>query len=187
MRWPKAWRSSSVAKVIRVVIPDAGVLISLARGGLIELLISFHDNVRVYITDVVEYEVTNAPNIADAQALRSFLTARASRIQIEATGFAEMLKLVRAGKLEMPRGLGENSIYGYVNAMKPPSPGEPTLVIFEDSWFISNAAAVRPGNIHLLSTRGFLKGIQKLIPSFDAERAIAGIVRHRGPIQFCCD
>ena len=62
-----------MAKRIRIVIPDAGVLISLAAGGLLDLMMTFRPGVQVVITDVVEYEVTRRTDTANAMTIRSFV------------------------------------------------------------------------------------------------------------------
>ncbi len=41
------------------------------------------------------------------------------------------------------------------------NPGEPTLVLMEDSWFESTVYLL-PGNVHLLTTSAWLDGLQEL-------------------------
>jgi len=172
-----------VASVVRVVIPDSGVLISLAKAELLDLLLVFRDNVEIVITDVVEFEVTRRLDKTDANVIRRFLTRHQARVRVEATGFAGLLaKARRSGTDDLPPDVGELSIYSFVRNMRP-DPGPPTLVLFEDDFFISNAVSARPGNIHLLSTRAFIHGLEKLAPKFPANVALQRILKHRPTVQ----
>ena len=55
---------------IRLVIPDSGVLISLAHGHLLDALFSFSGDVRLTVTDVVQYETTIRTDLVDAGRMR---------------------------------------------------------------------------------------------------------------------
>ena len=60
---------------INIVIPDAGPLISLAKGGHLDLLLLFKPEVRILIADAVAHEVTRfAAKYPDAAviALQNF-------------------------------------------------------------------------------------------------------------------
>jgi len=171
-----------MAKSIRLVIPDSGVLISLAQGGLLDLLTEFHAHIQVVITDVVEYEVTRRIDIEDAQLIRAFLSKNAARIQVDATSFAPLLRTIREHpEIQLPDDVGELSIYSYINTTRQSNPGEATLILFEDDWFIRNA--VRPGNAHLLSTRAFLDGLERIAPEFSSTHALNEILKRRPTFQ----
>lgn len=160
-----------MAKVVRVVIPDAGVLISLAQSSLLDLLGVFKPEVRIVITDIVEFEVTHRTDLDDATAIRAFLTRHQHRVQVDATSFAELLKEVRSNpQLKLPADAGEMSVYSYVRTNVVAPPGEATLILFEDDWFIDHD--VRPGNVHLLSTRAFIAGLERLAPEFPADSVV---------------
>lgn len=49
----------SIKKTIQVVLPDAGPLISLALGNALDLLLLASNDVRLVLTDVVEFETTH--------------------------------------------------------------------------------------------------------------------------------
>ena len=70
-----------MAKSIRLVVPDSGVLISFAESDLLDLLTVFHPHVDLVITDVVEYEVTHRIDIENAQRIRAFLSKNEGRIR----------------------------------------------------------------------------------------------------------
>jgi hypothetical protein len=132
----------------------------------------------------VEFEVTRRLDMEDARVIRQFLTRHQSRLRIEPTGFARLLAKVRQSSEDiLPPNIGELSIYGYVQSPEFESPGAPTLVLFEDDFFINNAVSVRPGNVHLLSTRAFIKGLENLSPKFSAHSALRRILKHRPTMQ----
>ena len=73
-------------QLIRVVLPDTGPLISLAFGESLDLLLSVASEVRLVLTDVVEFEATHrADDLPDAQAIRAFLRDHAGRIEVMPT------------------------------------------------------------------------------------------------------
>lgn len=153
---------------IRIVLPDAGPLISLACGDALDLLLSFINDVRIVLTDVVEFEVTSRSNdLPDARAIKDFLEKNRDRIEVMPTtvgslALADLKRKQQAGQpTSMPKDIGELSITGFVISLRTANPGEPTLVIVEDDWFESNAYAV-PGNVHLLSTASWLDGLEAL-------------------------
>jgi len=158
---------------IRVVLPDTGPLISLALGESLDLLLAVASDVRLVLTDVVEFEVTHrADDLPDAQAIRAFLRSHADRIEVMPTtigsiALADLKRKAEAGlPAALPKDLGELSITNFVMSLRTSNPGDPMLVIIEDDWFAENAYAV-PGNIHLLSTSAWLDGLEALgrIPS----------------------
>lgn len=157
---------------IRLVIPDAGVLISLAHGDLLDALFSFTDDVRLTVTDVVKYEATLRTDLSDANRIREFLTRNARRIKVDATGFHKLIEqAIENPAIELPNNIGEISIYGYINAIRQDEPGIPVLVLFEDEWFLKNQYT-RPRNTHLLSLAAFLKVLEKKVPGFSFNGAM---------------
>jgi hypothetical protein len=153
---------------IRVVLPDAGPLISLASAESLDLLLSFRESVRIVLTDVVHFEATHrSEDLPDAQAIVQFLEANPDRIDIIPTtvgslALAEVRRKQQAGMpASLPRDIGELSITNFVISLRTANPGEPTLVIVEDDWFAANAYAV-PGNVHLLSTSAWLDALEEL-------------------------
>jgi hypothetical protein len=153
---------------IRVVLPDTGPLISLALGDALDLLLLVASDVRIVLTDVVEYEATHrAHDLPDAKAIVSFLQAHAGQVEVMPTtiGSIALADLRRKAKVgspaALPKDLGELSITNFVMSLRTSNPGDPMLVIIEDDWFAENAYAV-PGNVHLLSTSAWLDGLESL-------------------------
>jgi hypothetical protein len=164
---------------IRVVLPDTGPLISLALGQALDLLLLVSDDVRLVVTDVVEFEATHrADHYADAAAIQGFLSVHADRVEvlpttIGALALGDLRRKALAGEaVSLPKDLGELSIMNFVISLRTVNPGDPMLVIVEDDWFSAHAYSV-PGNVHLLSTSAWLDGLEQLglIPSAAAVRA----------------
>lgn len=167
---------------IRLVIPDTGILISLAHGNLLDVLLSFRPNVELVVTDVVAYEATRKRDQLDAQRISAFLEENKDRINIDPTAFSALIERAKQDPtIELPRDAGEMSIYAYIKEIRRLHPGIPTLVLFEDNWFIRNEA--RPRNIHLVSLAAFFKVLEERVPGFVAKEAMARIQHTRPDVQ----
>jgi len=160
-------------KPIRIFIPDTGPLISLAMGDALDLLLLLSADARLILTDLVNYEATHrSEEFDDAKKLKDFLAVNADRIEIESTFFGKLAlddlqrKKDRGEPATLPRDAGEISINSLILSLRSFNPGEPTLVLMEDSWFEGMIYSL-PGNVHLLSTSAWLDGLQELglIPS----------------------
>lgn len=184
---------------IRIVIPDTGPLISLAKADALGALLTFSESVRIVITDYVEFEATrHRDKYPDAQAICDFLASNLGRVEIEQTNFGQMVKqaaqmrerydespafreVMREQGIsppEIPPDAGELSIVSFANSLIESPPGTPILILAEDDYFLrANAAA--PGNAHIVSTRAFLETLEELgnIPS--AESIWADVARNR--------
>lgn len=177
-------------RLIEIVIADAGPLISLARADALDMLLVFKDDVRLVITDFVEFEVTrNRDKHIDAQRICEFLTRYAGIVEIQETSIGKTMKqMVQMRELfedndafrqmmignqseppPIPKDIGELSIVSFANEMITNPPGIPILILAEDDFFLHSGAAI-PGNAHILSTRAFLETLYELgkIPSANA-------------------
>ena len=155
-------------KRIRIFIPDAGPLISLGMGDALDLLLLLSADVRLILTDVVNHEVTHrSEDLDDAKKLKDFLAVNVDRIEIESTFFGKLAledlkrKKDRGESATLPRDAGEISINSLILGLRTFNPGDPTLVLMEDSWFEAMIYSL-PGNVHLLSTSAWLDGLQDL-------------------------
>lgn len=155
-------------QTVRIVLPDSGPLISLACADALDLLLSLCDDVRIVLTDVVEFEATHRSNdLPDAEAIKQFLEQNRARIEVMPTTVGSLaledIKRRRAAgqPASLSKDIGELSITSFVISMRSANPGDPTLVILEDDWFESNTYAL-PGNLHLLSTSAWLDGLEQM-------------------------
>lgn len=170
--------SEKILKEVRLVVPDSGVLISLAHGDLLDLLKRVAEEVHLFITDVVEYEVTSNRALSDAKKISNFLEDNRDVVSIEKTGFGDLIEAKKKNpSIPIPKDMGELSIYGLINSIRSEDPGVPTLVLFEDSWFVKNQT--RPSMVHLLSLSAFLKYAEDCLEGFSYQDAVASITRTR--------
>ena len=169
----------TIKRPIRIVLPDAGPMISLALGNALDLLLLAADDVRLVVTDVVEFEATHrSDRYADAVIIREFLREHAQRVEvlpttIGALALGDLRRRALAGEqVRLSKDLCELSITNFVISLRTANPGDPMLVIIEDDWFSANSFSV-PGNVHLVSTSAWLDGLEELgqIPSAAAVRA----------------
>jgi hypothetical protein len=169
---------------VRLVIPDAGILISLAHGDMLNILLEFADDVHIITTDFVEFEVTRRADLFDAQKITEFFANNKDRILIESTGYEDIIKAKKANpSMKLPPDLGESSIYGFINDIRGELPGIPTLVLFEDNWFSRNELGARPTMVHLVSMVSFLTYAEHVIQNFSFDAAIAKITNTRPGIN----
>jgi predicted nucleic acid-binding protein len=167
-------------------MPDAGPLISLAVSGSLDLLLHFKRDVQIVITDIVEYEITNKIGKKDADDIRRFLTRNENRIQIEQTTIGKLWRSsIKNGEEIDGSDLGEISIISYIKSLHEPN--IPTLIIFEDSYFVQNKVVqTLPSNVRVISTMAFLAGLEKCgaIPSAkDVIKNIKGSGRNVSDIE----
>lgn len=155
-------------KAIRLVLPDTGPLISLACADALNLLLQFNPDVRIVLTDIVEFEATHrADDLPDAKSIKDFLKVNADRIEVIPTTIGSLAlsdlrrKQANGEPAYLPKDIGEMSITNFVISLRTVNPGDPTLVLVEDDWFESNVYAL-PGNVHLLSTSAWLDGLERL-------------------------
>lgn len=183
--------SSSSASTIRIVIPDTGPLITLAKADILDILLVFDDQVKVSITDVVEFEATRHQAILpDAQIIFDFIQSNTDRIQIEKTDLGQQViadenarqrylknqdvqKFYAANGMPEPRRThknpGEISIVSFVSNLIGEPPGPPCLIIAEDDYFLRSQSGALPGNAHILSTSAMLIAMGKLVEDLHAE------------------
>lgn len=169
-----------MTRTINIVIPDAGPLISLAKGGHLDLLLLFKPEVRILIADAVAHEVTRfADKYPDAAIIARFIAENAPRVQVEKTDLGATLIsamqlwdtyqnalpetkaiLENAAGLKPenpPRNGGEAAILGLAREMTFAHKENLILVLSEDRRFLS--AAIGLAQTHVLSTRAFLEGL----------------------------
>lgn len=149
----------------RVLIPDSGPLFSLAAGNLLGIL----GNLSLVITDVVKEETfdqgLSATCSTEASRLLSFFQRHAEQIQIVQTQVGLLLETARLNpQYVAPRNTGELSIQSYLIDLAMAQAGSNSLlpiVLFEDAWFLRNAASLAKPCI-LMSTQAFLLNAEKL-------------------------
>src|SRR4051794_11556766 len=96
---------------IRLVIPDSGVLISLAHGDLLETLLGFSNKTQIVLTDVVMFEATRRNDLDDARAISEFVDAHKQQIEVEETSAHALIEYAKSNsEIPLPADIGETSI-----------------------------------------------------------------------------
>lgn len=131
---------------IRIFIPDSGPLIALAVADELGLLLKVAGDVRLLITDHVEWKVTRRDDLPDAPKIAAFFRANADRVEVVETSIG---KMARAGleaaalngeEIKRMKDLGELSIASAMIQMRQLNPGDATLVLIEVEWFGRHAS-----------------------------------------------
>lgn len=180
---------------IRIVVPDTGPLITLAKLDLLDTLLAFKEDVRIVLTDYVEFEATRRRNdFPDAMAIHRFIVENFGRIEIEKTGLGTnykklfMLKERLAADPELssqlgidpgpPDDPGEMTIVQYVRDLIGHPPGIPVLILAEDDYFLRELSPL-PGNAHVVSTRAFLNAFPRIAKLKDKPALWDAVARFR--------
>jgi hypothetical protein len=181
---------------IRLVVPDTGPLITLAKLGALDALLVFDERVRLVLTDYVEFEATRRrQEFPDAQAIHTFLRDHAGRVEIERTGIGSNYKklfllkeqLAQAPELAAQLGIdlsaelddpGELFIVQYIRDLIDRPPGTPALILAEDDYFLRPVSPL-PGNAHVVSTRAFLNALPRLAALKDKPLLWSAVARWR--------
>lgn len=160
----------------RILIPDAGPLLSLAAGDLLWLLQRFS----LTLTDVVKEETIDkgqpSGGSVEAKRLFAFYQQHATHIRIVPTQVGALLADERRKNPDYkpPRNTGELSIQSFLIEWQLRRVKPAPIVLFEDHWFLRNGASLAKPCL-LLSTQAFLGLAEEmqLIPSAaEARQAI---------------
>lgn len=150
------------------MVPDAGPLISLAKAGLLDLLLL--PGCPVHVVDQVRYEVTGSKQLPDAVLIGEFILRHPETMHEFSTAVGQAAASRRAGGEVRQPGQGEAAIAEFLQRLDEITgdPGTPVLLLFEDGD-IRKSRFLLPDSIHLLSTRAFLLGLERrgLIRSAD--------------------
>ena len=147
-----------------IIIPDAGPLNSLWVAGQLPLLLRLE--MKIVVLDVIYDEVTSKPD--DYQKdfdVKNFIDANRPPFVIESTekGVFERVKVSKGGKRSKNAGdialvefmTSETGLAKYLDV------NEPVAVLFEDADITNVRFFRKPPNLHLLSTVGMLRGLEK--------------------------
>lgn len=163
--------------MIRLVIPDSGPLISLARIDRLDLIDRFR--CPILITDVVEMELLDGPEDSpDTPVLQGWLENRGNRIQTVETTYGQLLKQNRELLALLPaeqrraqkrrfsvKNAGELSIREFSDEVRNAlSADDSVLVLFEDRKVRMMSFG---DHVHMMSSWSLAKAVEHLglIPS----------------------
>jgi hypothetical protein len=157
-------------KRVVLVIPDAGPLISLGRADGLDLLLQLH--LPIYLIDQVYFEVTRDPTFEDAKLVKQFVESHPHQVTVIDTQVGRLAWLERQmNPTARQRHLGEAAITDFLtNQLRElVAPSDPVLLLFEDNDVMRMNVLLRD-RVHLLSTKAFLIGMERLgyLPSAEA-------------------
>lgn len=161
----KIWQEFTMTRTV-LAIPDSGPLISLSVANRLDLLLQL--DMPIYVVDHVIHECTKDLSRMGAQTIMDFIRTHPQIIQVAETFVGSAARQEReAGGTLKRRGLGEAAIAEFVaNLDDKLAPDQPVLILFEDSDLYRINVFVQ-GNVHLLSTKAFLIGLEEcgIVPS----------------------
>lgn len=142
-----------------IVVPDAGPLISFANAARLDLLIAL--KLPVYVMDQVYWEVTRNPEKPDSKTIAAFVAAHSDLVHIVETETGENARFAReAGHVgRRQSSLGEAAISEFLMGFEARFADTAALLIYEDSDFTRRRVIV-PDNVHIVSTKSFIYGLQ---------------------------
>ena len=152
-----------------VIIPDAGPFNSLWVADQLSLLLAL--DMKIVVVDAVYDEMTSDVSYPKDRAVKEFIDGNQPPFFVETTdtGREHRAKCDRGEKPK--KNAGEIAIADFMSSDDGLhhylAPGDPVALLFEDSgWFIRR----KPPNLHLLSTVGLLRGLERvgIIKSADA-------------------
>ena len=151
-----------------VIIPDAGPFNSLWVADRLDLLLRL--DMRLIVIDAAYDELTSDPSYPKDRDVRAFIDGNRPPFVIESTEIGRLEREKRASGLKLRRNAGELAIVDFMSSEdglpKYVAVGDPIAILFEDS---DMRVFNKPPNLHLLSTVGLLRGLEKVgvIPSAD--------------------
>lgn len=151
-----------------VIIPDAGPFNSLWVADRLDLLLAL--DMRLIVVDAVYDELTSDLSYPKDRDVKAFIDGHQPPFVIETTEIGSEARAKRQAGERPKKNAGELAIVDFMTSdggmSKYVATGEPVAILFEDTGVrIFN----RPPNLHLLSTVGMLRGLERvgLIPSAD--------------------
>ena len=128
-------------------------------------------DMRLVVVDAVYDELTGDLSYPKDRALKAFIDGNQPPFIIENTEIGEQEREKRRTGKKIKKNAGELAIVDFMSSddglRKYVSVGDPVVILFEDAGIrVFN----KPPNLHLLSTVGLLRGLERVgvIPSADA-------------------
>ena len=158
-----------MSRACKLLLPDAGPLISLGKINALDLLLL--PNMDIVVVDAVLAETTFDKKFPEAQIIEAFVDEYAT---VKTTQEGRALLAALHSKSARPRHAGDFSMLRFL--LSQSTAKSPCLVLFEDSDILKQIRVAetlaaqredRPMTTHYLSMAGFLVGLEKLglIPS----------------------
>ena len=144
-----------------VIIPDAGPFNSLWVADRLDLLL--RPDMRLIVMDAVYDELTSDPSYPKDRDVKAFIDGNRPPFVIETTEIGRLEREKRASGLKLRRNAGELAIVDFMSSEdglpKYVAVGDPVAILFEDA---DMRVFNKPPNLHLLSTVGLLRGLERV-------------------------
>lgn len=155
-----------MSKQIKIIIPDAGPINTLAAADLLYLLMAPEQATLVIIESVMIEIISNSRKLAD------FMTDYSDRIEVVRTSICIDDAEKRARGEKIGRGRGDLAVADFLmNFVDDAAGNSPALVIYEDKKLarLHEAFEVIGDNSHFITTAAYLRKLEHegLIDSFE--------------------
>lgn len=149
-----------------VIIPDAGPFNSLWVADRLDLLLAL--DMRLVVVDAVYDELTADLSYPKDRDVKAFIDGNQPPFVIELTDIGRQEREKRRSGARLKKNAGELAIVDFMSSddglRKYVAIGDPVVLLFEDAGVrVFN----KPPSLHLLSTVGLLRGLERVgvIPS----------------------
>ncbi len=144
-----------------LAIPDAGPLNSLWVANRLDLLLRL--DMPIAVVDAVYDEVTSDPNYRKDSEVKAFIDSNRPPFAIEQTDIGAYERARRKAGKPRKRNIGELAMMDFISdeggVRRHLDSSDPLLVLYEDQGL---RVFRKPPNMHLLSTVGLLRGMEKV-------------------------
>ncbi|MBB4054081.1 putative nucleic acid-binding protein [Devosia subaequoris] len=144
-----------------IIIPDAGPFNSLWVADRLDLLLKLE--MKLVVVDAVYDELTSDLDYPKDRAVKSFIDDNRPPFVVENTEYGQFVRAKRAAGEKVKSGAGETAIGEFMRSddglRKYLTPQEPVVLLYEDK---DVRVINRPPYLHLLSTVGMLKGLERV-------------------------
>ncbi len=152
-----------------IIIPDAGPINSLWVADQLPLLLTL--DMKIVVVDAVYDEMTSDTSYQKDRDVKSFIDSNKPPFVVETTDIGTLERTKRTKGEKPKKNAGELAMADFMSSedglRRYLAPGEPVALLFEDrDWHVFR----KPPNLHLLSTVGMLRGLERvgIVKSADA-------------------
>ena len=144
-----------------VVIPDSGPFNSLWVADQLDILLRL--DMRIVVVDAVYDELTSDLTYPKDRDVKDFIDKNQPPFIIESTDIGRIERKKRASGEKLKKNAGELAMVDFMSSddglSKYVSANEPVVILFEDAGL---RVFSKPPNLHLLSTVGLLRGLERV-------------------------
>jgi predicted nucleic acid-binding protein len=144
-----------------LIIRDSGPFNNLWVAGQLDLLLTLE--MPLVVVDAVYDELTNDMSYPKDKAVKAFIDGNQPPFTIEKTDLGQDQRQKRQRGERLTKNAGELAIVDFISyddgLRKYLRPGDPVALLFEDAGV---RVINKPPNLHLLSTVGMLRGLERV-------------------------